>query len=77
MPNKNIHRTKMKEELRAPRQILFEPHREKTCLGGGGGCDNTGADQPAHLRSLISALVIFLLKVSYVNLLRVKFQFSS
>ena len=26
--------------------------------GGGGVANNTGADQPAHLRSLISAFVI-------------------
>ena len=32
------------------------PRREKTCLRG--FTNNTGADQPAHLRSLISALVI-------------------
>ena len=37
-----------------------------------GFAKNTGADQPAHQRSLISAFVI-----SYVNLLQVKFQFSS
>ena len=34
------------------------PRREKTCLGGGGVANNTGADQPVHLRSLISAFVI-------------------
>ena len=32
------------------------PRREKTCLRG--FANNTGADQPAHLRSLISAFVI-------------------
>ena len=32
------------------------PHREKTCLRG--FAINTGADQPAHPRSLISAFVI-------------------
>ena len=43
----------------------------------GGGANNTGADQPAHLRSMISAFLIAFWKVSYVNLLHVKFQFSS
>ena len=33
------------------------PRREKTCLGGG-FANNTGVDQPAHLRSLISTFVI-------------------
>ena len=32
------------------------PRREKTCLRG--FANNTGADQPAHPRSLISAFVI-------------------
>ena len=34
--------------------------RENLSSGGGGGgvANNTGADQPAHLRSLISAFVI-------------------
>ena len=32
------------------------PRREKTCLRG--VANNTGADQPAHPRSLISAFVI-------------------
>ena len=35
---------------------LFGPRHEKTCLRGFG--NNTGADQPAHTRSLISAFVI-------------------
>ena len=38
------------------RFVLNGPRREKTCLGG--IANNTGADQPAHLRSLISAFVI-------------------
>ena len=29
--------------------------------GGGGGANNTGADQPAHLHSLISPFVILFL----------------
>ena len=35
---------------------LIGPRREKTCLRG--FANNTGADQPAHSRSLISAFVI-------------------
>ena len=34
----------------------YGPQREKTCLRG--FANNTGADQPAHPRSLISAFVI-------------------
>ena len=34
----------------------YGPRCEKTCLRG--FANNTGADQPAHLRSLISAFVI-------------------
>ena len=40
--------------------ILFGPRRDKTCLRG--FAKNTGADQPAHPRSLISAFVIQVLK---------------
>ena len=36
--------------------FTFGPQREKTCLRG--FANNTGADQPAHPRSLISAFVI-------------------
>ena len=36
--------------------MTFGPRREKTCLWG--FANNTGADQPAHPRSLISAFVI-------------------
>ena len=38
------------------RMLLFGPRREKTCPRG--VANNTGADQPAHTRSLISAYVI-------------------
>ena len=38
------------------RIIKTGPRREKTCLRG--FANNTGADQPVHLRSLISAFVI-------------------
>ena len=37
-------------------RTIYGPRREKTCLLGFG--NNTGADQPAHPRSLISAFVI-------------------
>ena len=36
--------------------LIIGPQREKTCLQG--FANNTGADQPAHPRSLISAFVI-------------------
>ena len=36
--------------------VTFGPRREKTCLRG--FANNTGADQPAHPRSRISAVVI-------------------
>ena len=36
--------------------LRYGPQREKTCLRG--FANNTGADQPAHPRSLISAFVI-------------------
>ena len=39
---------------------IFGPRREKTCLRG--FSNNTGADQPAHTRSLIIAFVIRLLE---------------
>ena len=39
-----------------PLEGLFGPRREKTCLRE--FAINTGADQPAHPRSLISAFVI-------------------
>ena len=39
---------------------IIGPRREKTCLRG--FANNTGADQPAHPRSLISAFVIRLMK---------------
>ena len=44
--------------------ILIGPRREETCLRG--FANNTGADQPAHQRSLISAFVIhFLVSIIY------------
>ena len=38
------------------RTEIYGPRREKTCLPG--FANNTGADQPAHPGSLISAFVI-------------------
>ena len=57
----------LREAILTPRDILLSiadysttrrdgPRREKTCLRG--FANNTGADQPAHPRSLISAFVI-------------------
>ena len=48
------------------RQIIIGPRREKTCLRG--FANSTGADQPAHSRSLISAFVICVLKSIICNL---------
>ena len=56
-------------------QTTFGPPREKSCLRG--VAYNKGADQPAGLRSLIITFVVPLLKVSYLDLLQVKFQFTS
>ena len=41
---------------------------EKTCLRGGVVVNNTGADQPVHLRSLISTFVIRFLEITIFNL---------
>ena len=51
---------------------LSGPHREKTCLRR--FANNTGADQPAHPRSLISAFVIRLLESSISKLATSKFS---
>ena len=40
--------------------VTIGPRREKTCLRG--FANNTGADQPAHPRSLINAFAIRFLK---------------
>ena len=40
--------------------FIIGPRREKTCLRG--FANNTGADQPAHPRRLISASVILFLE---------------
>ena len=40
--------------------VITGPRRKKTCLRG--FANNTGADQPAHPRSLISAFVIHVLE---------------
>ena len=47
-------------EVRAGCLILIEPRREKTCLRW--FTNNTGADQPAHPRSLISTFIIRLME---------------
>ena len=39
----------------------YGPQHEKTCLRG--FANNTGSDQPAHPRSLISAFVIHFLEI--------------
>ena len=46
--------------------IIIGPRREKTCLRG--FANNTGADQPARPRSLISAFVIRFLESTIFNL---------
>ena len=46
--------------------IPYEPRRQKTCLRG--FANNTGADQPAHPRSLISAFVIHYLESNICKL---------
>ena len=46
----------------APELVSDGPRREKTCLQG--FANNTGADQPAHPHSLISAFVIRLYIIS-------------
>ena len=51
----------------------YGPRREKTCLGG--FANNTGADQPAHTRSLISAFVIRYLESTVVKLAPCKIIF--
>ena len=45
---------------------LHGPRCKKTCLPG--VANNTGADQPTHMRSLISAFVIRFLKSTIFNL---------
>ena len=59
--------------MKVLRDLSYGPSREKTCLWG--FANNKGTDQPAHPRSLISPFVIW--KVSYLDLLRVKFHISS
>ena len=46
--------------------LLYGPRREKTCLPG--FANNIGADQPAHLRSLISGFVIRFLESNVCKL---------
>ena len=50
----------------------------KPVLGGGGGvANNTGADQPAHLHSLISAFFIHVLESTISKLSTIEISFSS
>ena len=42
--------------------ILYGPRREKTCLQARGFTNTKGANKPAHMRSLISAFAIRLMK---------------
>ena len=49
--------------------------RKKT--GRRGLANNKGSGQPGHPRSLISAFVIRLLEISYLDLLRSEFQFPT
>ena len=51
-----LHNTQQNLILVLNLVLLIGPRREKTCLRG--FANNKGADQPAHLRSLISAFVI-------------------
>ena len=53
--------------------MINGPPREKTCLGGFG--KNTGADQPAHWRSLINAFVIPVLESTISKLASSKISF--
>ena len=60
---KNITQQPLKPKLTGPIekvgnsiQLIYGPHHEKICLRG--FANNTGADQPAHPRNLISAFVI-------------------
>ena len=72
-PKKIFPKISHQTEPEKPDSIV--PRREKTCLRG--VTNNTGADQPAHPRSLNSAFVIRFLKRIICKLLQVKFQFSS
>ena len=53
---------------------MWASTRENLSLGF---ANNKDADQPAHLRSLVSAFVFAVWKVSDLNMLQAKFQFSS
>ena len=54
--------------LEEPFPILYRSQREKNCLRG--FVNNKGADQPAHMRSLISTFVIRFLKIIICKLAR-------
>ena len=55
--------------------VTYGPRREKTCLRG--FANNTGADHPAHTRSLISAFVIRVLESTIAKLATSEISFSS
>ena len=62
--------------VRNPMSRLIFGHRgEKTCHRR--FANNTGADQPAHLRSLVSAFVICLLESNISRLAKSEIQFYS
>ena len=54
-------------------RTIYGPRRKKTWLQGFG--NNTGADQPAHPRSLISAFVIRVLERTISRLATSKISF--
>ena len=56
-------------------RLTYGPRREKPCLRG--FANNTGADQPAHPRSLISAFVILVLESTISKLATSEISFSS
>ena len=59
------NRIKVKQPAQTS-EIIFGPRRKKTCLRG--FANNTGADQPAHPRSLFSAFVIRFLESTLTKL---------
>ena len=64
---RNILALKMQKKMQY-KSFTNGPRREKNCLRGGGGggggrvANNTGEDQPAYLRILISAFIIRVLE---------------
>ena len=56
---------KIKGRIVERKSCFIGPRREKTCLKG--FANNTGTDQPAHPRMLISAFVIRFLESTVFN----------